>query len=232
MPLVASSGYYQVSLSINSSSPNHYVRVLVDGQPLGSGVVNVPVSGSPANVVVGSVYLTAGQHGLIVEGQYTSNNDYGDNSCGFTNMTLTPIHSETYTQWAAGYFNSAQQANPTISGPNGTPQSDGVPNLLKYLFDIDPARPMTPLDRGALPVAGTAVADGTRYLTLTYRQSVLATSISPQVQTSSDLVNWAAVSSANITQSGVDPNTGDPIMQARVAAGGLRQFLRLQAMQP
>ena len=101
VPLVAVSGNYQVSLSINSSSPNHYVRVLVDGQPLGGGPISVPVSGSPASVVVGSAELMAGQHGLIVEGQYTSNNDYADNTCSFTSVTLTPTQATFFTAQSA-----------------------------------------------------------------------------------------------------------------------------------
>ena len=232
VPLVTTSGYYQVSLAINSGNPNHYVRVLVDGQTLGSGAVNVPVSNSPASVVVGSVYLTAGQHGLVVEGQYTSNNDYGDNSCGFTSATLTPISSESYTQWSEQYFTAAQQVAAAISGPNGVPQSDEVPNLLKYLFDINPAQPMNSSDRAALPVVGTNTVNGTRYLTLTFRQFALATGISLQVQGSSDLVNWTAVGNASLSQTGVDPNTNDPIMQARVVVSGSRQFIRLQVTEP
>ena len=232
VPLVASTGYYQVSLSINTASPGHFVRVLVDGQTLGSGAVGVPVSNSPASVVVGSAYLKAGQHGLIVEGQYTSNNDYGDNTCGFTSATLTPISSETYTQWAAQYFTPAQQASATVAGPAGSPQGDGVPNLLKYLFDIDPARPMTASERAALPLAGTSVVNGTRSLTLTYRQFALATGVTVVAQTSSDLLNWTALGNANTTQSGVDPDTGDPILQVQMASGGPRQFLRLKVTQP
>ena len=73
VPLIPAAGEYQVSLMINSTATNHFVRVLVDGQTLGGGPIAVPVSNAAANVVVASVYLTAGQHGLIVEGQYASN---------------------------------------------------------------------------------------------------------------------------------------------------------------
>ena len=232
VPLVASGGSYQVSLAINSNSQNHYVRVLLDGQTLGSGAVIVPVSNSPASVVVGTAYLTAGQHGLIVEGQYTSNGDYGDNSCSFTSVTLTPINSEAYAQWADQYFTPAQQTNTAISGPTGAPQSDGVPNLLKYLFDIDPARPMTFSDRAALPVAGIIVTNGTPYLTLTYRQFALATGVSSRVQTSSDLVNWTTAADATVTQIGTDPATADPVTQVQVVASAPRRFLRLQVTKP
>ena len=208
------------------------MRVLVDGQTLGSGAVLVPVSNSPVSIVVGTAYLTAGQHGLIVEGQYTSNGDYGDNSCNFASVTLTPINSETYARWVDQYFTPAQQASTAISGPNGVPQSDGVPNLLKYLFDIDPARPMSFSDRSALPVVGMVNINNTRYLTLTYRQFTLATGVSSRVQTSSDLVNWTIAPDATVTQTGTDPDTADPVIQVRVVSAEPRQFIRLQVTEP
>ncbi len=232
VPLVTSSGYYQISLSINSNSPNHYVRVLVDGQTLGSPPTSVPVSNSPASVVVGSIYLTAGQHGLIVEGQYPSNNDYGDNSCGFTSVTLTPTSSETYTQWAAQFFPASQQGNTPVSGPGAAPEGDGIPNLLKYFFDIDPSRALTAADRAALPTVGTTFIGGQPYLTLTYRQFALASGVSCSVQISGDLTTWTTIASPTIVQAGTDPVTGDPIKQVRVPTSGIRGFIRLYVNQP
>ena len=199
---------------------------------MGGGPIAVPVSNSAANVVVASVYLTAGQHGLIVEGQYASNQDYGDNSCGFTSVTLIP-GSETYTAWAAQYFSDAQQANPAVSGPTATPQGDGVSNLLKYTFDIDPARTMTATDHAALPVVGTAISNGTRYLTLTYRRYALLTGTMVNVQTSPDLVTWTTLTTPTMLASGSDPVTGDPIMQVgRAIHRRPGKFIHLYVTQP
>ena len=90
VPLISTPGTYQISLMINSPEAGRYVRVLLDGQTLGGGAISVPVSNAPARVVVGTANLTAGQHGLIVEGQYTSNNNYDGNSCSFTSVSFTP----------------------------------------------------------------------------------------------------------------------------------------------
>ncbi len=231
MPLIATAGEYQVSLMINSTAANHFVRVLVDGQTIGGGPVAVPVSNSAANVVVASVYLTAGQHGLIVEGQYASNQDYDDNSCGFTSVTLIP-GSESYTAWEAQYFSATQQSATATSGPAAVPQGDGVPNLLKYVFNIDPARPMTAADRAALPAAGLASSNGTRYLTLTYRRYALLTGVTVTVQTSPDLVTWTTATNPTVLASGSDPATGDPIMEVGVPLTGSRGFIRLNVTQP
>ena len=231
VPLIPTTGEYQVSLMINSTAANHFVRVLVDGQTIGGGPIAVPVSNAAANVLIASVYLTAGQHGLIVEGQYASNQDYEDNSCGFTSVTLTP-GPENYTAWAGQYFSAAQQADPTISGPAADPQGDGVSNLLKYVFNIDPARPLTADDRAALPVAGTTSSAGTRYLTLTYRQYALLTGVSLSAQTSPDLVTWTTVANPTVLSSTSDPVTGDPVMQVGVPSTGSREFIRLSVTQP
>ena len=231
LPLISAAGEYQISLMINSSAANHFVRVLVDGQTIGGGAIAVPVPTTAAKVVVARVYLTAGQHGLIVEGQYTSNQDYGDNSCGFTSVTLVP-GSENYIAWEAQYFSAAQQADASISGATAIPQGDGVPNLLKYVFNIDPARPVTAADRAALPTVGTANSNGTRYLTLTYRRYALLTGVSVNVQTSTDLVTWTTVASPTVLASGSDPATGDPITQVGAPFSGNREFIRLSVAQP
>ncbi len=231
VPLIPAAGEYQVSLMINSTAANHFVRVLVDGQTVGGGPIAVPVSNSAANVVVASVYLTAGQHGLIVEGQYASNQDYGDNSCGFTSVTLIP-GSENYTAWAGAILQRGAAKRPAISGPAATPQGDGVSNLLKYVCNIDPARPMTAADRAALPVVGTVTTNGTRYLTLTYRRYALLTGTTVNVQTSPDLVTWTTVANPTVLASGSDPVTGDPITQVGVPFTGSREFIRLNVTQP
>jgi hypothetical protein len=89
--LVTAPGSYQVSLMVNSTSANKYIQVAADGAAMGGGAISVPVSSSPANVIVGTVTLPVGQHGLIVQGQFASNNNYSGNSCSFSSVTLTPI---------------------------------------------------------------------------------------------------------------------------------------------
>ena len=112
VPLIATGGNYQISLQIAGAGAGRFVRVLVDGQTMPGGVVSVPVSSSPVNVVVGTVALAAGQHGLIVEGQYTSGNSYSGNSCGFTSVTLNlvpaaPVFTADATPPTAGSAGSA-----------------------------------------------------------------------------------------------------------------------------
>jgi hypothetical protein len=122
--------------------------------------------------------------------------------------------------------------NNVSSGPDATPHNDGVSNLMKYLCDIDPSRPMTPADRAALPVLGTITITGVNYLTLTYRQYALATNIFIIIQASPDLQNWQPAESSMSQSVGIDPVTGDPVIEIRAAVTGNNQYLRLIVHDP
>jgi alpha-tubulin suppressor-like RCC1 family protein len=46
---------------------------------------------------------------------------------------------DTYSAWKSRVFSAAEQADPAISGElAASPAGDGIPNLLKYAFDLDP----------------------------------------------------------------------------------------------
>jgi len=115
------------------------------------------------------------------------------------------------------------------AAPTATPLHDGVPNLLKYLYDISPAQPMTASDQAAMAVVGIdkTTSAGTKYLTLTYRKNALAAGLTVNVQTSTDLINWTTVTPDVDQQTGTDDN-GDPIMEVGVDASNTNQrFIRL-----
>ena len=119
-------------------------------------------------------------------------------------------------------------ASPQAAGP------DGIPNLLKYLTDIDPNVPMSATDRAALPAVGvdTTTTPGTEYLTLTYRQSAAMIGVIVNVQTSNDLQTWKTVDPPDLFQQvGTDSTTGDPIMEVGVKlTGSANQFIRLEVI--
>src|ERR1700722_5454863 len=49
------------------------------------------------------------------------------------------LDADTYSDWKARVFSQDEQANPAISGELApSPAGDGIPNLLKYAFDLDP----------------------------------------------------------------------------------------------
>jgi hypothetical protein len=110
-----------------------------------------------------------------------------------------------------------------------------VPNLLKYVYDIDPTKPMGDSDRLGLPVSGvdTLTTPGTQYVTLTYQANPGVSGTSINVQTSSDLQSWTTVAPPDIFQTVGTASNGDPIMEIGVKASGqTKQFIRLNVTQP
>ena len=131
----------------------------------------------------------------------------------------TPV---TYTEWVA------QNALVTAS-PAATPLNDGVPNLLKYLYDISPTQTMSASDQAAMAVVGvdSTTNPGVKYLTLTYRKNALAEGLAVNLQTSTDLTNWTTVT-PDINQQTVVGSGGDPMIEVGVTASSVnRQFIRL-----
>jgi uncharacterized repeat protein (TIGR03803 family) len=160
------------------------------------------ISGMPTN---GGIY-----HAVI-----SATNMYGPAT---SNLTLTI--SEPFSQWAAG--------NGTSGSATATPLHDGVPNLLKFLFDINPLTPMATTDVSAMPAVAVTTISQTQYLTLTYRQSSYASGVVVQVQTSSNVTSWSAPAAPDISQQvGTDATTGDPIMQVGVKMTSSNQYIRL-----
>jgi autotransporter-associated beta strand protein len=154
----------------------------------------------------------------------------GNNTLTVTVSVFSPV---SFSQWETSY---------NISSPaTATPLNDGIPNLLKYLDDIDPTAPMSTADRAALPAVGTTTITGTPYLTLTFREYALETGITVNVQTSPDLQTWTTLTLTTTTptpttytlqQVDTDSTTGDPIMQVQVPITGTKQFIRLNVTSP
>jgi uncharacterized repeat protein (TIGR03803 family) len=132
--------------------------------------------------------------------------------------------AQTFAQWVA----AKSMPNLVTTATSG----DGVPDLLKYVYDISPNGSMTAVDRAALPTLGldtTSVVD-TEYLTLTYRQNALLTGVNVTLESSVDLQTWTPVPPANLLsqQMGTDSTTHDPIMEVGVKMdGSAQQFIRL-----
>lgn len=176
----------------------------------------------------GTVSGTPTQAGTF-SGTVTASNGVG--TAATQNFTITI--SSTFNSWASAHFTTDQLNDPTFSGPLSIPEKDGVPNLLKYLFDINPTTPMSAADRAALPVVGTTTYLETPCLTLTYRQNPLVSGLTVNVQTSSNLQTWQTVTPTFTQSAGVDSGTGDPLVEVGVSVTNpTKQFIRLNVTSP
>jgi hypothetical protein len=135
-------------------------------------------------------------------------------------ITASFVQPLTFSKWEALY------PSLTDLSATDTPQNDGVPTMLKYLYNINPTHPMTAADRAALPAVGSITKGGSAFI-LTYRRYALATGIVAAVQTSPDLITWTTLTNPCVVQTGADPNTGDPMMRVTIPVTGSQEFVRL-----
>ena len=200
----------------------------------GQTITYTVVSG-PATIS-GDTLTVSAPGTVIISASAAGNSTYAPYS-GTETFVVTAGATLTFTQWESqpGFFTAAQVANTAISGPTATPENDGVPNLLKYVYDINPAQAMTQTSYAAMPQTDidTTTTPGTTYLTLTYRQYAKLTGVTIQVQTSPDLQNWTTVTPSISNQVGTDPTTGDPIIEDEVNTNGQSsEFIRLNVTSP
>jgi hypothetical protein len=233
-------GQYTITRSGDSMASPLTVNYTMGGTAT-PGTDYVALSGSaviPAGVASVVVTLTP-VNGSTADGDVTATLTLASNAAYTTGSAasasvLIMINDTPFNVWRFANFTLSQLTNLAVSGPTATPENDGMANLLKFLFNIDPARPMLGSDRTALPTVGTTTTGGTEYLTLTYRQYASASGITVNVQTSSDLKTWTTVNPPSFSQQiGTDSTTGDPIMEVGVLANGTnKQFIRLNVTMP
>jgi hypothetical protein len=212
---------------------------------LGSGAISLTATTSAGQTITytvvsgpatisGDTLTVTGSGTIVISASAAGNSSYASYS-GTETITVTSGSVLTFTQWESLYFNSNQMSNSSVSGATATPQNDGVPNLLKYVYDINPSQAMSTNDYNAMPMTDvdTTTTAGTTYLTLTYRQYAKVTGVTIQVQISPDLQNWTTVTPSISKQISTDPNTGDPILEDEVNTNGqASEFIRLNVTSP
>jgi len=240
------SGSLPAGLSLNPSTG------VISGTPSVSGTYQVTISASNGTGAATTTLtintrllatVTLGNLFAIYDGT-TKSVTATTNPTNLNAVTITYNGSSTAPSAAGSYpvvatvndpnYQGSATGTLTISVGTATPQNDGVPNLLKYLCDINPTRPMIAADRAALPTLGTMTMGNSPYLTLTYRQYSSETGITINVEISNDLKTWTTLTNPTIIQTGTDTTKTppDPIMQVQVPASGTKQFLRLNVTSP
>jgi hypothetical protein len=96
--------------------------------------------------------------------------------------------STTYAGWQAKYFDQTQLADPTVSGPTADPYGSGIPNLLAYAFQLDPAA----AQQSDLPQP--EVKNG--HLAMSYQVPSAITDVNFVPEVSADLQTWNSTSAA------------------------------------
>jgi autotransporter-associated beta strand protein len=143
----------------------------------------------------------------------------GGTGPGSPEVSATP--AATLAQWASAAFGNSTNAN--LTGPDANPSGDGIPNLLKYFYGLDPAT-----NSGTPPVS--TAPDNSGNLLLTFHLSKNLTGVTYQIQSSPDLLNWT---NTGVQATEVSDQGAYYIMQASVPLGSNPYlYLRIKVTGP
>ncbi len=155
-------------------------------------------------------------------------NREGADSFSLTSVhaTMRPIDGEppgpSFALWQEEHF--PDETDPAIIGPEAAPSGDGVANLLKYAFGLDPWTPSALGDQ-----VEAEFADGA--LRLSYRKRIGAEDVDYVPEVSTDLSEWHS-GPENIEELSINPLPGDEFqritVRALVNADESRAFLRVR----
>ena len=110
---------------------------------------------------------------------------------------------------------------------------DGIPNLLKYAWNIDPLRGVQAADpNGRPPRAEITTIGGSPAFRFSWRRNRQATNLDLAPEYSYSLMpgSWTSLPATNIFEIGQDPVTGDTLYETLIDSAGVdRFFLRMKA---
>ena len=142
-------------------------------------------------------------------------NPAGGAALGSPASVLMTILDNPMDAWRFTYF--GVNANiAAIAGDSAMPCGDGVTNLAKYAFHLDPTKPVT----AGMPVVSTVNVAGSNYLAITFQRPVTATDVSYLVQVSSNL-STAWLDGSSYSASGDVQSNANTTQVTRTTSGGI-----------
>jgi hypothetical protein len=98
---------------------------------------------------------------------------------GNLNTITASYIPQTYNAWSIVNFTPTEQNNVLLSGIDAIYSGDGIANLLKFAFNLNPKANVATVmvagtGTGGLPLIGTVVNNGQTYLTLEYVRRIAA----------------------------------------------------------
>ncbi len=141
-------------------------QVLVQAATGLTGTDPIPVETALTGLVPGSLYYFRA---------------IATNGGGTTIGSYLSFGGDPFVAWQSLKF-GPDAGNPAIAGPSAAPANDGICNLLKYAFNLEPWEP----GQQGLPI----MALGSGELSITFTRVIAATNLTYTPQWSSDLVDW------------------------------------------
>jgi DNA/RNA endonuclease G (NUC1) len=219
----------QVIGTINLSAASGKValtstRTLLTGaNPLGNAAIVDFVGYGTADAFAGSAdapQLTATTAAARAHAGGTNTND---NAADFTACPPAPRAAAAMDAWRSRSFSAGELASATASGDLANPSGDGVSNLLKYAFNLDPHA----VDGRTACTYTSSVSGSDRILTLTHRLNHFAADITCTYEVSFDLVTWTPLDAPTLSVAMLDAQTD--LVTISVATAAPSFFIRVQA---
>ena len=139
-------------------------------------------------------------------------------------IVTTPPTTTAFSSWQSQYFTAAQLADATISGPNADPYGSGVPNLLAYALQLNPAT--------AEPTNVPTAAPSNGHLVMTYFVPASITDVSYIPEVSTDLQTWNSGTGYVQVMSNVSSASGNTItVQDTLPTTAPKHFMHLRVTQ-
>ncbi len=195
-----------------------------DDEAAGSLIYSWHTVGTPSGAVTftvnNSTTASATTASFAEPGGYTVRLTATD-SLGQTAISETSVNVlKSYGWWRTKRFDAAEQADEAMSGPGADFDSDGLPNAIEYVLDLQPKAS----DVSAPQAPVVSLAPGA--LSLGFIRDTQAGGITLAVKTTTDLSSWTA--------SGVSLTTGElsgtslPVTGSFPIGSEPARFLRLE----
>lgn len=148
--------------------------------------------------------------------------DANNNGIDFSAGPPVPHNGAAIDAWRTRTFNASELAATSVSGDLANPSGDGVSNLAKYAYNLDPHK----TDGPTAMTYATQANGNSRTLTLTHRKNHFATDIAFSYEISSDLVQWTTTGVATPSVVVLDEQTDTVTVSATSSAPSL--FIRVK----
>ncbi len=213
----------QVSGTINLSSSSGKIALtksqtlLTGSNPLANSSIVDFIGYGTADTYLGTAAAPALSNTTSAIRANYGNTNSSSNSADFSTGVVTPRDGSGYDAWRSRNFSASELSLASVSGDNASPSGDGVTNLSKYAFNLDPHKA-----DGVTAASYTAQSSGaTRTLTLTHRKNRFAKDVSFVYELSPDLVAWATGNTSAPAVTSFDAQTDTVSVAATSSAGTL-----------
>ena len=201
--------------------------VTIGGTSGGTKTATVTGSGTTYNVAVSGMTTAGTVIASLATGVAHDAAGNASAASASTDNTVAFTVSSPYDNWASGL--TAGQ-----SGPGQTPQNDGVTNLQKFAFNLNPlatdVRRLTVGGNGTAGLPGGAVVGGKLRLEFLRRIAGTNPGITYTAQFGSDLTGWTSLPVGTPAGTAIDA-TWERVVADDPTVGATKSFGRVQVLQ-